>query len=660
MKYYSPVLLVCGLLLSAATALASNTDPETLPFVVTQLPAGKHYGRQAPLAEGMLDVDYMKQSRIVLVTGGRKQVLTTGFYSACDPDISFDGKAMLFAGKKAEGDHWNIYEMQLDTRAVRQITHDIGDCRHPLYEGTMYKIVAQAPWNQITFVGNRDAVLNEAAQVQETDLYSCKFDGSDVERLTYNPSSDMDPVILPDGRILYSAWEKGSFRYGLRGRIALMAVDTDGNDCSLFSGDEGPRIKRMPCVTTGRLVVFVEGDRDQWDGAGSLGSVTLRRNLHSYRAITRPDEGLFYSPSPLPDGAILVSRRPAKGKGTHAVYRMDPVAGTSELLFDDPHYHDIQAKAVARRPQPDGRSSVVRTDDPDGILYCLNVFVSRHDHDGWLPKDVPTRIRVLEGVPDKIPQEVHSGTSGKRLPIAAAHGIPALLQKRFLGEVPIEDDGSFNIKVPASTPIQLQLLDKDGMALETSEWIWARNHEARGCIGCHEDGELTPDNVFVKALTHPSIPLDLPPERRRTVDFRRDVMPIISNKCATPACHGGGVEPRLDGGMDHRGRSGFDRAYTNLLAGVGEGEGYGKYVHPGRARTSPLIWHLFGRNTSRPWDGKAIEAKVAAMPPAGSAALTEDEKQTFVEWIDLGALWDGVPGDDQWSSTQRTTSGGKQ
>jgi len=23
--------------------------------------------------------------------------------------------------------------------------------------------------------------------------------------------------------------------------------------------------------------------------------------------------------------------------------------------------------------------------------------------------------------------------------------------------------------------------------------------------------------------------------------------------------------------------------------------------------------------------------------------LTEDERRTFVEWIDMGALWDGIP-----------------
>ena len=38
-----------------------------------------------------------------------------------------------------------------------------------------------------------------------------------------------------------------------------------------------------------------------------------------------------------------------------------------------------------------------------------------------------------------------------------------------------------------------RLLDADGMGLRSCTWIWVRNNEPRGCIGCHEDGELTPD-----------------------------------------------------------------------------------------------------------------------------------------------------------------------
>ena len=88
-------------------------------------------------------------------------------------------------------------------------------------------------------------------------------------------------------------------------------------------------------------------------------------------------------------------------------------------------------------------------------------------------------------------------------------------------------------------------------------------------------------------------------------------------------------------------------SYRNLLNGRepgGEGAGEGRYVRPGSARTSPLVWNLMGRNTSRPWDGNVESATVKQMPPAGAEALGDDQKRTLVEWIDLGATWETVLG----------------
>ena len=495
-------------------------------------------------------------ARLVLLgPDGATRVLSSGFHSAADPEVSFDGRRVLFAGKKTASDNWNIYEMETGGTGFRQITRGLGDCRGPAYQSSFYVLDGQ-PWYQITFVSAASGELNEHAAVPATSLYSIKLDGSSVRRLTFNPSSSLDPHMLPDGRVLFAAWDRPQ-------RMALFGVHLDGTDFALFSAQEGRSIKRMPCVTTGRLVVFVETDKLPGDGGGCLSSVSLRRNLHSYRRITAEKDGLFHSPSPLPDGSILVSRRPSGAAGTHGICRLEPATGRFELLFDDPDHHDVQAKLIHPRSEPDGHSSVVDEKDPTGKLYCLNVYTS----DVEMPAGAARRLRVLEGLPRRAGQ---------------AGGLP---HTRFLGEIDLDDDGSFNIQAPANIPIRLQVLDSSGMALRSSSWIWVKNHENRGCIGCHEDRELTPENVLAKALMHPSFQLTLPPEKRRTVDYRRDVLPILSRNCATKACHDAGS--------------------------------FGKYIHPGSARTSPILRRL--------------------SPHAGSRPLTQDEKRTIIEWIDLGA-----------------------
>ena len=335
------------------------------------------------------------------------------------------------------------------------------------------------------------------------------------------------------------------------------------------------------------------------------------------------------------------------------MYLLDPRDGTYRLVFDDAKYDDLQGKAVLPIHIPDGRSSVVNAKDPNGKLYCLNAYISDLPGSKYIRPGQIQRLRVLEGVPVSVDdrsvflppaRSIAGWQTG-----SSRNGLPPVVQRRILGEVDVRADGSINLEVPANIPIQLQTLDQDGMALRSCGWIWARNHERRGCIGCHEDGELTPDNVFVESVQHPSIRLTLPAERRRTVDFRRDVLPIIERKCV--GCHAAnGAAPRLDkeaaGAADTDTPRLFNRAYRNLLApraGKDADSGSRQYVVPAAARTSPLVWHLFGRNTSRPWDHDTVDRPVKRIPPSNVPALTDDERRTFIEWIDMGALWNGIP-----------------
>jgi hypothetical protein len=527
---------------------------------------------------------------VLLEKSGATRVLTPGFQSAADPAVSFDGKRILFAGRKTARDAWSVFEVNADGSGLRQITRNAGNCRRPMYQSALFYLNDERPSYQITFVSDAAGEFDESGRTA-SNLYSVRFDGSGLRRLTYALSSSYDPFQMQDGRILFSS--------GQRGRIDLFAIHLDGADYAAFSGAQGRSIKHMACTTPKRMVAFIESDALTWDGAGTVGTLDLRRNLHSYKAVTTPGDGLFHSPSPLPDGSILVSRRPADGTDVHAIYRLDLDSGRRTLVFRDPGYHSIQAVALVSRPEPDGHSSVVEDDQNWAKLYCLSVYENDLKRE-WMPRGTPRRLRVIEG----LAPTASGGAIGKRL----------------LGDIALDKDGSFHLLVPPNTPIQLQITDADGLALRTCAWIWAKNKEERGCIGCHEDNERTPENRFAQALGHPAAELTLPPERRRTVDFARDVRPILATQCSTVACHGGGARPRLDAGSD--------------LAG---------YVEPGRARTSQLVWAILDRNTSRPWDHAGQASIPKHMPPSESPKLTDDERQAIIEWIDLGAYRDRAP-----------------
>jgi len=494
-----PALFAAALAAAAAGApspAVSASDGLAPAALVADAAAAALVVAQYPLADasGKPGAELGEGGRLVLVSpSGRARVLTTGFHSAADPELSHDGRSLLFAAKRSATEPWCVYELELaGPPQPRKITCGAAGARQPIFLPTVYTITPTSvePWQQIAFVGEVPGERDEAGTRAHTSLWSCKTDGSALRRLSFNLSNDTDPAVLPDGRIVYAAALRGEG--GREPRTALVGLNADGTDYQLYAGPEGLRVKRMPAPTASGLVVFVEASQAAGDGAGRLVAVSQRRPLHSHRVVSGGGTaGVFHSPSALPDGRVLVSWRPGGG-GSYGVYRLDPATGAREPIFDDPAWHDVQAKLVAPRPPPDARSSVVRDDDPLGTLYTVDVFIQEPGREP--DRERATRLRVVEGV-------------------AATAARPA--SRRLLGEVALADDGSYQVQVPANTPLELQLVDAGGAPLRTSTWLWVRNHAAQGCVGCHEDPERAPPNRLMKALARPAPVLAPPLEERR-------------------------------------------------------------------------------------------------------------------------------------------------
>ena len=414
------------------------------------------------------------RSRLALVRrDGSTRFLTEDLFSARDPEVSFDGTRILFSAKETAKDKWAIYEMKADGTGRRRVVAADGECRSPRYLSTLYKLDYKEPWYQIAFVGEGFGGLPSSS-----NLFSCKLDGSELERLTFNLGHNSTPFLMADGRLLFAVRHP-------EGRLgSVFGVNIDGTDYATFLGGQGKALNRMPTATTGGLIVFVESDKVTEDGGGTLAAVQVRRPLHTYRPVTEAGEGIFYSPAAGPEGTVLVSRRSDGGNDTYSVVLLDPVSRKLRKVFDDRQHHDLQAQQIAPRPEPDGRSSVVTASDPYGEMYCLNVAQS---DDPAIVESARSRkiktVRVYQG------KEAGLDESGS-----------SRVEKHVLGEAPLASDGSFSVKIPANTPVQIHLLDDQGKSLRSCRWIWSRNREPRGCIGCHEDGELTPENWFVDAL----------------------------------------------------------------------------------------------------------------------------------------------------------------
>jgi hypothetical protein len=570
--------------------------------------------------------------------------LTGEFFAACDPNISFDGRRMLFAGRKEPQSRWRIWEIGLDGQGLRPVSPESLEARSPIYVSTLFTLDSPEPWFTAVFVG-REAAEQGTTTSAASALYNVKLDGGELRRLTYQPGRHFDPFQMWDGRVIYAAERFALQPGGSLLRVALHAIHVEGADMELFGGERGGAIQRMPCATESGVIVFVEPEPGRADGAGQLACVEERRPHVTFRRVTEDRSAVYRHPSPWRGSQVIVARRAARGRGTWAVDSLDVAQSRRELVFDTAEYDEVQAVVARPRTQPDGHSTVVESSGKTGIFYGLNCYDADQRMAPYLQTGMVKRVRFIEGV---MPATVPSTTrrSGGQW-----------LARRLVGEAPVEADGSFNVEVPADIPLLVQTLDERGLALATCGWVWVKPKEKRGCIGCHEDPERIPENDFVLALRRPSHSLVLPAADRRAVAFREEIVPILKSRCAAADCHGASKTPlRLPLLAERPAEADLQQAYAALMAPAAKPRRHqpgslpsGKYVDPGCARTSRLVWSLTGTNLSRPWDnspatrgGKRVA--IETMPPAGKGeALSEEELRTVIQWIDMGAQYQAPP-----------------
>lgn len=671
------VVTAAAILFAFAGADALAKTGLDAPILVTQVPAKVDQPPRDWDPSSLVRSDAFDGARLVVVTpDGKTRLLSQGFHSACDPNVSFDGQRVLFAGRRTPDERWRIWEIGVDGTELRPISPESLDARSPLYVSVLNTLESPQPWYTVVFVA-RDHTPSETGRASVSHLYNVKFDGTELRRLTFNPNANLDPIQMWDGRVIYAA-ERHPNEPGARaGHVGLYAIHIEGADMEFYGGAKGARIQQMPCATDNGLVVFVEAAESTWDGAGQLGCVEQRRPHVTYRALTHDKAYVFRSPALLQGNHLLVARRAANRRGTWGVVRFDADRGDTKPVFDSREYHEVQAVPLQPRHRPDGHSTVVTLAGEFGTFYGMNCYTADPLRQAHIRKGEVKKVRFIEGVVATGPSTPRAGASADPAVASAttrsarpnraatdqrieAHDLATvrgpLIARRLVGEAPVEPDGSFNVVVPADTPLLLQTVDERGLALGTCGWIWVKPKEIRGCIGCHEDPELTPENEYVQALRRPSNRLLLPPEQRRTVAFREHVAPILQRSCATAECHGGEDTPLhlplLAGAPSE---ADLQRAYDALTTpaadatpGPAAWPRAGKYVDAGRARTSPLVWQLVGSDTSRPWDRAADRTdaptrEIKAMPAhANAAPLSEAELQTLIQWIDLGAQYEAA------------------
>jgi Hydrazine synthase alpha subunit middle domain len=433
-----------------------------------------------PVSDQPLD-PYIAGSQVVRLSlanpSPEPAILTADFYSACDPAVSFDGKQILFAGKRRVGDFWQVWQVDTNGNTLKRITDNTRDCVSPLYIGSLFHLNDKQPTAQILYVSDRH-------------LFTCDIDGSNPRQITYGLYPEFSPDVLLNGRVIFSTLKPDPTKPQSSPVKDLHAVNIDGTDLmGYLTHFNVPGDKEMVRVG-GEAVYFIhEG--------GKLARISMRRPAHSYRLIADNKFGNYHSPCPMPDGSLIVSHRSNQKNTPFSLFSISQTflrsffqkatprrAAGGNIIYTSKEFHCIDAHVLAPHPIVKGRSSFVAHEQDSGVLYCIDVYISQDPMISKLKRGTVKKVRVLQA------KELNK---------------QAEVQTQILGTAPVYTDGSFHIRVPARAHLSFQLLDQSGNILSSQKsWTWIMPRESRGCVGCHADDELAPPNKMAEALTKPA------------------------------------------------------------------------------------------------------------------------------------------------------------
>ena len=493
------------------------------------------------------------------------------------PDVSFDGRKVLFCMKPAAERSFHLYEINLDGSGLRQLTNSLYDDLDPIY----------LPDGHIMFVSSRcNTYIRCMPEAHASVLARCDGDGRNIYMISRNSENDWLPSLLNDGRVIYSRWEytdKPLWR-----NQKLWTINPDGTGEAVFRGSQSsyPDHTAMPRpIPNSHRVVFVGVGHHNWF-SGSIGIINPSKGLNYPHGLTRvtwdvpwaevgagpqdvpesPDyhsPGVFtayHTPWPLSEELFLVSAetgRPYKHyiwgsprgtRGPFNLYLMD-VYGNRELIMAARHqiFHAMPVKSRSCPVLPDRvawpGTGKDHTPARPGVLYSADVCEGVPE----LPRDSVRFLRILQQ-----DAKTYSTATRAREMLAGLGQGPVIsgvqddAVKRILGTVPIAADGSVAFEVPAGKAVYFQLLDGRGRALQTMRsFTGVMPGEIRGCMGCHEQQRTAEPALknSMGAYRSKVSPITPPPwGTNTTVSFNRFVQPVLDKHCAK--CHQGDGEAR--------------------------------------------------------------------------------------------------------------------
>lgn len=570
-----------------------------------------------------------------------EETLGEGVYT--DPELSYDAKRILFCFKGEPSGSTSIYEIGVDGRGLRRLTDPTPTCDD--YKGShagQHDVCpAYLPDGRIVFLSTRPSGLVPCNNTGVAILHVMNADGSDIHTISVNNVNEFDPVVLPDGRLLFGRWE-----YVDKNALTIQSLWTmnpDGTQETAFFANNmvfPEAILDVRPVPNSHLVVGTLSKHNSTP-RGSIAFIDTHRGKNGPQAIINlehPDDPTYdrgdsCEPWPLSENVVLASGRPP-GFERNVIQMLDR-SGNRVVLLSDPdiclHSPMLVKPRAVPRVIPDVTDPKART----GRFFVQDIYQGltgvRRGEVKWL--------RVLEETSRTSQRSGGANPYNQTFLVSSAL---AFSVKNFLGVVPVSEDGSAYFEVPSGRAIYLQALDADGRLVQSMRtFVQAAPGVTRSCIGCHEDKQSTTAATASVAGMLGREPDQLQPESwgDGLLDYPSMVQPILDRRCVR--CHGG--EDGIAGGMDLSGgwTEHFSISYENLTA---------------RRETQLIAYWIAGidcMNGTAFWSAQRFPprghgsgaAPLAELLVSGHDGyiqdLTREERDLLMAWIDTNGVYHG-------------------
>lgn len=551
------------------------------------------------------------------------------------PDLSFDGKTILFAWSPSTDKCYHIFKVNVDGTNLVQLT-DGSSSEFKFLPGDNHNDFDPIwlPNGRIVFISDRRGGYGRCHTKGKPTftLHSMKDDGSDLICLSYHETNEWHPSVDNDGKIVYTRWDYVDRDDCIAHHLWTCYPDgrnprsPHGNYPHPFetitgSGDgRGARpnaelnIRAIPnsrkyiatatghhAYSFGELIIIdplIEDD----------GKVSQVKRITSAWTNWPDAQGPYGTPWPLSEDYYICNK-------DNTIILRDRFGG-EQLIYSNSSWRPIDPIPVKARPKPfsiaTGTWQGERKDAPDhhrATIMVADVYTS----DMPLPKNAVVKsMRIVQVFPKET-----------RLINEPRNGYPSeALIRMSLGTVPVESDGSVYCEAPVGKIIYFQLLDEKGLAVHSMRSAtYVHEGEQMSCLGCHENKwKATPSGT--QKIAFKRAPSTLTPDAGgvEPVNFARLVKPVFDKNC-TP-CHKGKAQaPDMSFGSLKK--------YAFYFCGDGNPFINGDIKTPvkGGSRTTPgkfgasfsqLIKHLDGSHHG--------------------ATLTDDEFKRVALWLDLNSM----------------------